>query len=402
MGDVLAGVSVAIVLIPQSLAYAQIAGLPPHIGLFASALPPLLAAIFASSPYLQTGPVALTSLLTVGALASIEPEGTAEYVELAALLALIVGATRLVLAALRMGRIAYIMTEAVVLGFTTAAAILIVASQTPTVFDVEASGGSVVSRALWTLANPGQWSTIAVIIAVATAAVILGGRKFNPLFPGVLLAVVVAIFYNKAVDYEGTLVRELPGGWINLSLDMPWDRIGTLIIPGIIIALIGFAEPASIARTFSIQDNIPWSANRELVSQGVANLASAVSGGYPVGGSFSRSSLTRLAGAKTRLAGGVTGAVVLLALPIAPVLEDLPTAVLGAIVITAVIKLIRIAPVITLWGESRIQAIVAIGTFLATLAAAPNVERGVVFGVVFSGVVHLYQRANGNNAEPQN
>ena len=130
-GDVLAGISVAIVIIPQSLAYAQIAGLPPHIGLFAAALPLVVASFFVSSPYLQTGPVALTSLLHLGALKSLEPEGTAEYIQLAAMLAIVVGGTRLLLGLARMGGIAYLMSEPVVLGFTSGAAILIVSSQVP-------------------------------------------------------------------------------------------------------------------------------------------------------------------------------------------------------------------------------------------------------------------------------
>ena len=391
MGDVLAGISVAIVLIPQSLAYSQIAGLPPHIGLFASALPPLLAALFASSPYLQTGPVALTSLLTIGALSSIENEGTAEYIKLAALLAVVVGLARLLLGLLRMGYVAYFMSEPVVLGFTSAAAILIVSSQIPTMFDTSPPDGGTLEEAGWTLIHPDKWRISALVITLVTIAIVIGGRRISALFPGVLVAVVGAIVYNRVFDYEGSLVPDLPGGWITLSLDLPWGQIDSLIIPGIIIALVGFAEPASISRTFATQDRIRWSANRELVSQGVANLASGISGGFPVGGSFSRSSLNRLAGAKTRASGAVTGLVVLAALPIAPVLEDLPTAVLGAIVFAAVIKLIQIIPLVTMFKKSRAQALVSGGTFIATLALAPNVERAVVLGVIFAVVAHLYR-----------
>jgi SulP family sulfate permease len=391
VGDVLAGISVAIVLIPQSLAYAQIAGLPPHIGLFASALPPLLAALFASSPYLQTGPVALTSLLTIGALSGLETTGTANYIQLAALLAIVVGVARLILGLLRLGSIAYLMSEPVVLGFTSAAGILIISSQIPTIFDVSAPNGTTLSEAGWTLIHPGDWRIAAVIIAVATVALVMGGRRVSPLFPGVLFAVIGAMAYHAAFNYEGSLVPDLPSGWITLSIDLPWDQLGSLIVPGIIIALVGFAEPASISRTFATQDRIPWSANRELVSQGVANLASGLSGGFPVGGSFSRSSLNRLAGAKTRFSGAVTGAVVLAALPIAPVLENLPRAALGAIVFAAVINLVRIRPMLAMWRQSRVQAIVSGGTFAATLALAPNVERGVIIGVGLAIVAHLYR-----------
>ena len=392
-GDVLAGISVAIVIIPQSLAYAQIAGLPPHIGLFAAALPLVVASFFVSSPYLQTGPVALTSLLTLGALKSLEPEGTAEYIQLAAMLAIVVGGTRLLLGLARMGGIAYLMSEPVVLGFTSGAAILIVSSQVPTIFDVSPPDGTALGMAAWTLAHPTQWSVIAVVFAVATVALIIGGRKISGLFPSVLIAVIGAMVYKALIGYKGTLVEGLPGGFIKLSLNLPWERVDSLIVSGIIIAIVGFAEPASIARTFATLDRIPWSASRELVSSGVANLVSGVSGGYPVGGSFSRTSLNRLAGAKTRVAGGVTGVVVLATLPIAPILENLPTAVLGAIVFAAVIGLIRIVPLLVMWRESRVQAVVASGTLVATLVSAPHVERGVVIGVILAGIAHLYRES---------
>ena len=161
--DLLAGLSVAMVLVPQSMAYAELAGLPPHLGLFASALPPILAAFFASSPYLQTGPVALTSLLTFGALAGLAEVGTANYVALAALLALLVGVTRLVLGFLRLGVVTYLMRDPVVTGFTSAAAILILASQLPKAFGVVAPEGGVLWRAGWSLGHPDRWEAAAPV-----------------------------------------------------------------------------------------------------------------------------------------------------------------------------------------------------------------------------------------------
>ena len=299
LGDVIAGVSVALVLIPQSLAYAEIAGVPPHIGLFASALPPLLAAPFSSSPYLQTGPVALTSLLTFGALSGLETTGTAEYVELAALLALIVGAARLALGLVRMGAVAYLMSQPVLLGFTSGAAILIVSSQVPSIFGAVPDDDGVLEGAWWVVIRPDEWDATALALSVITVAVVLGARRVHHLLPGVLVMVIAAVIWSEVTDYDGAVVGDLPGGFISLSLDLPFGDAADLLIPGIVIALVGFAEPASISRTFATADRIPWSANRELVSQGVANLASGVSGGFPVGGSFSRSSLNRLAGAST-------------------------------------------------------------------------------------------------------
>jgi len=158
-----------------------------------------------------------------------------------------------------------------------------------------------------------------------------------------------------------------------------------------VIALVGFAEPASISRTFATIDRIPWSANRELVSSGIANMTSALSGAFPVGGSFSRSSLNRFAGAKSNWSGAVTGAVVIAALPLVATLEPLPRAVLGAIVFTAVFRLVQPRPIMRMWTQSAPQAAIATSTFVATLAFAPNVERGVLLGVALAIGFHLYR-----------
>jgi SulP family sulfate permease len=397
-GDLIAGVSVALVLIPQSLAYAEIAGVPPHIGLFASALPPLLSAPFVSSPYLQTGPVALTSLLTFGALSGLETTGTAEYVELAALLALVVGVARVALGLLHMGTVAYLMSQPVLIGFTSGAAILIISSQVPSIFDVEPATEGVLERAWWVLIRPDEWSAGAVTLSIVTVAVVLGARRVHQLFPGVLLMVIGAVVWSELADYSGTVVGDLPGGFLSIGLDLPYGETGSLIVPGIVIALVGFAEPASIARTFATADRIPWDANRELVSQGVANLASGVSGAFPVGGSFSRSSLNRLAGGRTLWSGAITGLTVLVAVPFAEALEPLPKAVLGAIVFSAVYRLIDPVAMIRTARESGVQGAVAIGTFAATLLASPNVERGVIAGVVLAIVGHLYRELRVDHA----
>ncbi len=388
-GDLIAGISVALVLLPQSLAYAEIAGVPPHVGLFAAALPPLLAAPFVSSPYLQTGPVALTSLLTFGALSGLESTGTASYIELAALLALIVGVTRAILGLLRGGIVAYVMSQPVLTGFTASAAILIVASQVPSMFDANPDTEGVVERALWVLSRPNEWNATAIVLSISTVLVVLGARRVHQLFPGVLIAVVAAVIWSEGSNYDGTVVGDLPGGFITLSLDLPYSQTPSLLIAGIVIALVGFAEPASIARTFATADRIPWSANRELLSQGVANITSGISGGFPVGGSFSRSSLNRFAGAQTQWSGAITGAFVMAAIPLSAMLESLPTAVLGAIVLTAVYRLIDVPAMLQIVRGSRLQGLVVFGTFAATLISAPNVERGVIAGVGLALIVHL-------------
>ena len=391
--DLLAGLSVAMVLVPQSMAYAELAGLPSHLGLFASALPPIMAAFFASSPYLQTGPVALTSLLTFGALAGLAEVGTPDYVAMAALLALLVGVTRLLLGVFRLGMVTYLMRDPVVTGFTSAAAILIIASQLPKALGVAAPTGGVLWRAGWSLGHLDHWEAASVAIAVVTMALVLAGRQVvHRLFPGALLAVVGGVMISRIADYSGPVVGEVPTGLPDLSLDLPWGSTGTLLVGGVLIALVGFAEPASIARVFADQDRQRWSADREFVSQGVANVAAAVSGAFPVGGSFSRSSLNRLAGAQTRWSGLVTGAAVLAFVPFADVLAPLPRATLGGVVVAAVVGLVRPVALVSMIRRSSADALVAWATFAATLALAPRVEQGVLVGILLSLAVGLRTR----------
>jgi SulP family sulfate permease len=372
------------------MAYAELAGLPAYVGLFAAVLPPLLAALFVSSPYLQTGPTAMMALLTFGALEGRAPTGSADYIKLAALLALIVGLTRVVLGVLRLGPVAYLMSEPVLLGFTSAAAVLILASQLPVIFDVTAEGDGVLARGWWTLTHPADWEPAAIALSLVTLVLMLAGPKIHRLFPGVLVAVALGTVLTAAGAYDGSTIGELPGGFISLTGSFPWDGARGLILPGIVIAVVGFAEPSSIARTFASADRQHWDASKELVSQGVANLASAASGAFPVGGSFSRSSLNRLAGATTRWSGAITGFLLLLFLPFSPILEDLPRAILGAIVFGAGYKLVQGGAMLSLWTRSPPQAVLAWTTFAVTLVMAPRIDLGVMVGVGLAILSHVW------------
>ncbi len=390
--DLLAGLSVAMVLIPQSLAYAELAGMPAYYGLYAAILPPIAAAFFASSPYLQTGPVAMTSLLTFGALTVLAPARTPEYMAMAALLALSVGVVRAVFGLTKIGWVAYMMSQPVLRGFTTAAALLIVASQLPTALGLaDASGSGLLGRAWWALTHGSRWEGASLVLSILTVGLVLGGRRLHPLFPGVLVAVLLGLGYSLLAGYPGPVVGTIPSGLPPFSLDLPWESLPSLAVPAIVIALVGFAEPAAIARIFAAQDRRPWSPDREFVSQGVANLASGLSGAFPVGGSFSRSSVNRLAGGKTKWSGAVTGVAVLLFLPVAGILGPLPRAVLGAIVIAAVLKLINVRQLVRLVRFSYPQAMIAWVTFAATLLLAPRIERGVLIGIGLAILVHLWR-----------
>jgi SulP family sulfate permease len=387
---VVAGLSVAVLLIPQSLAYANLAGMPPYIGLYAAALPPLAAAFFASSPYLQTGPVALTALLTFGALSTVAPPGSPEYVALGGILALIVGITRIAIGYSKAGDIAFLMSEPVLRGFMLGAAILITASQLPGALGMPGQDG-VIGSAVHALRHAELWDPWAVGLTALTLLLVLGGRWIHPMVPGVPLAAAAGLAATLFFDYPGAVLGQVPEGLPPLTLDLPWRRIPAVALAGVVIALVGFAEAATIARTYATRERKHWDPDKDFVSQGVANVAAAFSGGFPVGGSFSRSSLNHMIGAKTRWSGAVTGLVVLAFLPFAGVLSALPTAVLSAIVLAAVVGLFEVRPLINLWRISRPQFAVAAATLVLTVLLSPHIEQALVLGVLFSVGVHLWR-----------
>ena len=395
LGDLVGGLSVALVLIPQSIANAGLAGLPPVVGLFASAFPLLIFALFASSPYLQTGPVALTSLLTAGALlgAGLEPD-TSQYLGAAGLLAVIVGVTRLIIGMTRLGSIVYLMAEPVTIGFTSGAGLVILTSQLSKAFGVAlpadvADMENTVLRGMWTIAHPSEWQLSAIGLSIVTLAFMLLGKRVHRLFPGVLIAVLVTLAYSRIAGYSGPVIDPIPSGLPTLQLDLPWGSLGSLLSGGIVIALIGFAEPASIARAFASESQSRWSSSREFIASGLANIVAGVTGAYPVGGSFARSSVNRIAGAETRWSGAITAILILGFLPFAFLLDGLPEAVLGAVVIGAVVSLVKPR---RLWGfrnRSPWQAALAYGTFIATLLSPPNIHYAVLVGIAATFVLHL-------------
>jgi len=390
-GDLIAGFSVALVLIPQSLAYAELAGLPVVHGLYTAAVATTAAGLIGSSPYLQTGPVALTSLLTFGALAPLASAGSERFAVHAALLALIVGVTRVLLGLLRWGVVAYLMSQPVVSAFTVAAAILIISSQVANLLDVRVDQANPLAAGLDAIASPDGWSLVAIAVGLGTIAVIVGGRRLTPLFPGALVSSGMALGLSALGWISITEVGPIPNGLPPLSLDLPWSSLGSLVAPGVVIALVGFAEPASIARRYAAQERKRWDADKEFIGQGLANLAAGLFSGQPAGGSFSRSALNRLSGARTRWSGAVTGLVVLAIMPAASVLSGLPKAALAGLVIAAVLSLVEVRPFQDAWRYSRPQFFVALTTFVTTIAAAPRVERGLIVGVALSLAVHLWR-----------
>lgn len=392
-GDVVSGVTVALVLVPQALAYAELAGVPPTRGLVAAVVAPLAAYWFASSPALQTGPTAMSAVLVFGVLAQHAPPGSPEYAAAAALLAVMVGVIRIALGLVRWGALAFALSQPVLRGFTLGAAVLIVTSQVPAALGVSPEGLHLIPRALRALGDVGAWSPGAVLAAVTTLLLIKVGRRVHPLLPAALIAVVA-----------GTLVSALAGGVLGpvlgavpltlslAALTMPWHLVPQLAVGAAVIALVGFAEPTAIARRFA-RPGRRWNPNRELLGQGAANFASGIFGGFPVGASFSRSALGQLAGGVTSASGLVTGLAALVLVFAAPLLAALPRAVLAAIVIAAVLDLMRLQPLTTMWRLGKTQATVAWATAGLTLLLEPRIDQAVLLAVAVAVVLHLLRES---------
>lgn len=380
----------ALVAIPQAMAYAEIVGLDAAHGLYAAAAGAIGGVLVGSSPYLQTGPTAVTSLLTFGALATMAGPHTTRLALLAAMLAVTVGAVRLVVGLGGGGPIAYLMSQPVVASFTSAAAILIVASQIPTLVGVEVEGSNPLVTAFRALRDPTAWSLVNLALGSLAVLAMLGGRRLSPFFPGALLAVLAATVWSVYVGYDGSMVGDVKAR-LSVQTDLPWGDLGSLLLPAVVIGLVGFAEPAAIARRYAAEERRPWDSDKEFIGQGIANVAAGFVGGYPVGGSFSRSALNRLAGARTRWSGAVTGLVLIAMLPFTSALAPLPKAVLAGIVIAAAVTLVDFATPVRLWRWSPLQFSVGAVTFVATLLVAPRIERAVLLGVGMALAVHLWR-----------
>ncbi|MCG8427310.1 MAG: SulP family inorganic anion transporter [Chromatiales bacterium] len=394
--DILAGVTVALVLVPQSMAYAQLAGLPPYVGLYASFLPPIVAAIFGSSPQLATGPVAVVSLMTAAALeplASSNPEGFMAY---AMILAIMVGLFQMSLGLLRLGVVVDLLSHPVVVGFTNAGALIIATSQLGKLFGVSVEKAEhhyeTVYNTLLAAIDHTHAPTLAM--GVMAIAIMVGLKRLFPAVPNVLAAVVITTLTSWLLNFEangGSVVGIIPEGLPSLVFpEINIEVIAQLLTTAVVISLIGFMEAIAIAKAMAAQTRQRLDTNQELVGQGLSNIVSGAFAGYPVSGSFSRSAVNINAGAKTGFSSVVTGLVVgVTLLFLTPLLYHLPTATLGAVIILAVINLIKVAPIIHAWKAQPHDAIISIITFGLTLYLAPHLEMGIVTGVILSLVVFV-------------
>ena len=408
--DLMAAVIVTIMLIPQSLAYAMLAGMPPEAGLYASILPLVAYAIFGSSRALAVGPVAVISLMTASAVGDVAQQGTAGYAAAAVVLAFMSGAMLMAMGAMRLGALANFLSHPVTSGFITASGIIIAAGQLKHIFGVKAEGDNILSLIMELSRRLGDGNILTMAIGFAALAALFYARTgMKPWLlsrgwrlkkadlavkaaPVAVIVVTTAVTWLFSLNAFGVkIVGAIPQGLPPLTLpsfDMSLWR--QLFVPAILISVIGFVESVSVAQTLAAKKRQRISPNQELIGLGASNVASALSGGFPVTGGFARSVVNYDAGAETPAAGAFTAVGILLAaLLLTPFLYYLPQATLAATIIVAVLSLVDLGSLSRVYAYSREDFAAMLATIAATLAA--GVETGIMTGVAASLGLHLWR-----------
>lgn len=408
--DLIAAVIVTIMLIPQSLAYALLAGLPPVVGLYASIMPLVAYAIFGTSRTLAVGPVAVISLMTASAVGAVATQGTAEYLEAAITLALLSGVMLVILGLLRLGFLANLLSHPVISGFITASGLLIATSQLKHILGITAGGDNwpAMLQSLWASLGETNYLTLAIGIpaiiflfwvrkGAAPALEALGlkprpagmAAKAGPVVAIILTIIAVTAF--GLADQGVQIVGEIPGGLPPFALPSPdAGLVAQLWVPALLISIIGFVESVSVAQTLAAKRRQRISPDQELIGLGASNIASAFSGGYPVTGGFARSVVNYDACAETPAAGAYTAVGLALAsMFLTPLLFYLPVAALAATIIVAVLSLVDIQTPRRLWQYSKADFAAHLATIIVTLLA--GVELGVIAGVSVGLLLYLWR-----------
>ncbi|UAB78852.1 sulfate permease [Erythrobacter sp. SCSIO 43205] len=408
--DLMAAVIVTIMLIPQSLAYALLAGLPPVVGLYASILPLVLYAIFGTSRTLAVGPVAVVSLMTASAAGAVAAQGTAEYLEAAITLAMLSGVMLAILGFLRAGFLANLLSHPVISGFITASGILIATSQLKHILGITAGGDNWPDMLGSLAASIGETNVWTLAIGIPATLFLFWVRKgAKPALQRVGLApraadmtakagpvVAVALTILAVIAFDlgernVNLVGAIPQGLPPFALpSTDLSLIEKLWVPALLISIIGFVESVSVAQTLAAKRRQRIAPDQELIGLGAANIASAFSGGYPVTGGFARSAVNFDAGAQTPAAGAYTAVGIALAtLFLTPLLFSLPIATLAATIIVAVLSLVDLKTPSRLWHYSKADFAAHIATIAITLLA--GVEMGVIAGVGVGLLLYLWR-----------
>ena len=418
VNELVAAVIVTIMLIPQSLAYALLAGLPPETGIYASIAPIVLYAIFGTSRVLAVGPVAVVSLMTATAISQVAEQGSAGYLAAALLLAALSGGILLVMGLFRLGFLANFLSHPVIAGFITASGILIAASQLGHVLGVNASGHTLIEILHSLASSLDQINPVTVLIGVAATGFLFWVRKYlkrsllalglgampadilTKAGPVAAVAVTTLLVWGFGLDTEGVkVVGAVPQSLPPLTMPpMDMDLIRLLLVPALLISVIGFVESVSVAQTLAARKRQRIDPNQELIGLGAANLGAAFTGGYPVTGGFARSVVNADAGAATPAAGAFTAVgLAFAAIALTPLVYFLPKATLAATIIVAVLSLVDLGILQKTWRYSRADFSAVLATVVLTLTL--GVEVGVSTGVILSLALHLYKSSRPHVAE---
>ena len=418
VSDLVAAIIVTMMLIPQSLAYALLAGLPPEIGLYASVAPLLLYAVFGTSRVLAVGPVAVVSLMTAAAIGEHAVAGSPQYWAVAITLAFLSGVMLLIMGVLRLGFLANFLSHPVISGFISASGLLIAASQLKTLMGVKAEGHNVIDLAQALISQLPNIHVLTLVVGVLATAFLFWVRKgLKPLLirvglnarladvlakAGPVAAIAVTALLAWILDWKGqglSLVGSVPQGLPPLTLPL-WDLAlwQSLAMPALLISVVGFVESVSVGQTLAAKRRQRIEPNQELVALGASNLSAAFTGGFPVTGGFARSVVNFDAGAQTPAAGVYTAlGITLASLFLTPALYFLPQATLSATIIVAVLSLVDLGMLERTWAYSRTDFLAALATLLMTLVQ--GVEVGLVVGVAVSLVLFLYRTSRPHIAE---
>ncbi len=410
VSDLVAAAIVTIMLVPQSLAYALLAGLPAEAGLYASILPLVAYAIFGTSRTLAVGPVAVVSLMTAAALAKLGVTNPSEYAAAAITLAALSGLLLVGLGLLRLGFLANFLSHTVIAGFITASGILIAAGQIKHILGIKAGGDNLIELIRTLVPNLAQTNFMTLTIGIAATGFLFWVRTgLKPLLirsglaprpadllakTGPILALAATAFLAWAFDLEaqgvklvGAVPRGLPGVSIpHFSLPL----VQQLLLPALLISIVGFVESVSVGQTLAAKRRQRIEPDQELIGLGAANLAASVSGGFPVTGGFARSVVNFDAGAETPAAGAFTAIGLAVAtLFLTPLLAFLPQATLAATIIVAVLSLVDLSVLKRTWNFAKSDFAAVMATIVLTLGV--GVEAGIVTGVLLSILIHLYK-----------
>lgn len=415
--DLLAAVIVTIMLIPQSLAYAMLAGLPAEVGLYASILPLIAYAIFGTSRTLAVGPVAVVSLMTASAIGHIAAEGTLDYLTAAIVLALLSGGMLVVMGIFRLGFLANFLSHPVISGFITASGLLIAAGQLRHILGVAGSGSTLPEIVASLSGQLAAINPVTLAIGIGVLTFLFSARKYlKPLLIAIriparladmmakaapILAVAVTVALAIALDIGArgvALVGEIPQGLPTFGVPVfSLDLLSALLLPAFLISVVGFVESVSVGQTLAAKRRQRIDPDQELIGLGAANIAAGLSSGYPVTGGFARSVVNFDAGAQTPAAGVFTAVgIALAALFLTPLLASLPQATLAATIIVAVLTLVDFGAVRRVFAYSKSDFVAMAATILVTLGW--GVELGIVAGVMLSLLLHLYRTSKPHTA----